>query len=128
MSEKELIIWFEEKLNNCYQLNIGGNILWIYDKNYIRKKKIAQIEGKEIKLPPNHENRNNILFYQREFSGCITFQCNYQKVWKILENKFDSKYRIENFIKKRLKSRNLEKTSPKMCLNIPPKIFKHFKF
>ena len=52
MTEKELIDWFNEKLMNCYHIvKDNGDIYWIYDKNYIRMLKLAEIDGVTVDPP-----------------------------------------------------------------------------
>jgi hypothetical protein len=45
MNKQELINWFNEKLMNCYHIKKDDTILWIYDKNFVRARKLASIDG-----------------------------------------------------------------------------------
>lgn len=50
MSKKELKNWLLNKLNDCYRItsnNYPDTIFWIYDKQYVRKIKICEIEKQE---------------------------------------------------------------------------------
>lgn len=76
-SKEDLIDWFDEKLNNCYHLEEdNGNVVWFYDKNYIRMKKIADIEGKEIDIPKFDAKK--VMFYQDNENKF--FDCDYDKI------------------------------------------------
>ena len=113
MSENILINWFEEKINNCYHIiKDDGDIIWVYDKNYIRKKKLAEIIGKKLSLPTTYKNEN-ILFYQDQVNKF--FECDYEHIWLFLmknckncqsKNSSDSYDDVQNFIKKILNENN----------------------
>ena len=51
MPNQELIEWFNNYFYNCYYVkhdDYPESIFMFYDKNYIRKQKLAKIEGKNI--------------------------------------------------------------------------------
>ncbi len=80
MSEKELINWFQKKLNNCYIIQKDDEIYWIYDKNYIRAKKLALIDGRKVDIPENHKN----LFFKYDLKK-QHLTCDYNKIWYFLK-------------------------------------------
>ena len=110
MAEKELIDWFNEKLMNCYHIVKDGDIIWVYDKNYIRRLKLAQIDGIEIG-PPVYD-KNKVLFYQDQKNKM--FRCHYYKIWVFLEENYSPNYHdVQSFIKTRLDSiQNLKQFTP----------------
>lgn len=122
MTEKELKIWFDDKLLNCYHITMNnGNIIWVYDKNYIRKVKLSQING--IKIETHVYDKDKVLFYQDQENKI--FECSY-KIWKFLEDNYSHKY-IDNqlFIKERLKSfQNLKQFIPMRVINLSPDLIK----
>ena len=52
MTKEELKIWFLDKYNSCYPINQSEDIVnMIYDIDYIRAKKLANILNKEVEYP-----------------------------------------------------------------------------
>ena len=54
MTKEELKIWFLDKYNSCYSVIDSDNpkvIYMIYDIDYIRAKKLANILNKEVEYP-----------------------------------------------------------------------------
>ena len=88
LNKEELIEWFDEKLMNCYHIvRENGDIIWVYDKNYIRKLKLAEIDG--IKIDPPVYDKNKVLFYQDQknkwfecesYMGFFRNSCNIQTI------------------------------------------------
>lgn len=74
--------WLKEKLHNCYQVEENNLIFWIYDKNYIRKKKLSMIDGVNLIIPK--KITGIVLFYQDTKKKI--FWCDYRKIW----NKFET--------------------------------------
>lgn len=107
MNKKKLLDWFNEKLNNCYHIEVnGGGILWIYDKNYARKLKLAQIDDKKIDLT---YDKNKVLFYQKN----KYFICDYEKIWRFFYFNYSHNYiYVQTFIKEILEQHNLKQYIP----------------
>ena len=87
MTEKELIDWFNEKLNNCFLYKNYTYLYYIYDKNYMRKKKLAEIENKTIDIP-NKIYKHKILFKIMDYNvydGVFSLYIN-SNVWKHIED------------------------------------------
>ena len=111
MIEKELIEWFNEKLMNCYHIvKDSGDVIWVYDKNYIRKLKLAEIDGREVESPVY--DKNKVLFYQDQKNKM--FDCDSDKIWAFLEENYSPNYHdIQSFIKSRLETiQNLKQFTP----------------
>ncbi len=96
MNKQELIKWFNEKLMNCYHIKKDDSIFWIYDKNFVRARKLASIDGTYINIPK--EIKGDVLFQQdlkNEY-----FWCNQDKIWLFFEANYSPNYiDVQSFIK-----------------------------
>ena len=75
MTKEELKIWFLDKYNSCYSVIDSDNpkvIYMIYDIDYIRAKKLANILNKEVEYPT-------------EVKGIYLFQINYKNKYIICD-------------------------------------------
>ena len=73
MTKEELKIWFLDKYNSCYPINQSEDIVnMIYDIDYIRAKKLANILNKEVEYPT-------------EVKGIYLFQINYKNKYIICD-------------------------------------------
>jgi hypothetical protein len=97
MTKEELKDWFLDKFNSCYSVkhnDYPDSIFMIYDTNYIRKKKLANILNKEVEYPT--EIKGDILF---EYNYEYLF-CNYNNIWSFFEvNYIDNYLEIKKLIK-----------------------------
>ena len=112
MTKQELIEWFNDKLLNCYHIvEDNGDIIWVYDKNYIRKVKLANIDGREVE-PPVYV-KSKVIFYQDQKNKW--FECDYYKIWQFLEDNYSLNYHdVQSFIKDRLDTiQNLKQFTPR---------------
>lgn len=99
--DQELIDWFNNYFDNCYYVKHDDHpksIFMVYDKNYIRQKKLAKLEGKEL---IKTDITGVCLFGQDlEYKW---FMCNYNIIWSYLRDNYSYKYNdIRSFIKDRL--------------------------
>lgn len=86
-----LDVFFEEKWKNCIcfiDKNIPGNIIMVYDKKYIRLKKLYSLENQEIIFEKS--NNSEVLFYIDYFNNTLDVN---HKIW------FDivEKYHVEKY-------------------------------
>ncbi len=110
MKKQELIDWFQEKLYGCYHIQKDNFIFWFYNKNYIRAKKLALIDGRKINTP--EEIKGDVLF--RQDLKNEHFICDYNKIWSFFLTNYSSNYHdIQDFIKARLcETENLKQYTP----------------
>lgn len=97
MSEKEITDWVLNKLNCCYKVthpHYPHRIFWIYDEQYIRRKKLCKIENTEISIP-NHIN-GICLFVQDTLD--FDFYCNSVFFWSFIEKKFSQSFVVVKFL------------------------------
>ena len=99
MTKDELKIWFWDKFNSCYILNHSiypDSIYMIYDINFIRTKKLANILNKEVEYTT--EIKGDCLFEQDFNNECLW--CNYREIWSFFEQYYSSNYQeISDLIK-----------------------------
>ena len=88
MKREELKIWFWNLYNSCYPILKDNMIYMVYDINFIRAKKLANILNKDVEYPT--EINGEILF---EYNTKLKYlYCNYKKIWYILEKKYSNDY------------------------------------
>ena len=71
MQIDDLKIWFWDKFNSCYSVehkDLPDSIFMIYDTNFIRAKKLANILNKDVE-------------YQTEIKGVCLFRLNFKNEW-----------------------------------------------
>ena len=81
-----------EKWNSCIWMNHEdhpGNIVMIYDKHFIRQKKLNSLFDEE-EIVFNKTTDSKILFYQDYKNGYL--DVSYNEIWSILESKYSLKY------------------------------------
>ncbi len=101
MNDDKLIKWFDEKLYNCYHIEKGNNIYWIYcGKNYNRAKKLANIDGRKIDIPKHKK-----ILFQQDLVNKV-FYCDHNNIWKFLNKHTDDYYEIISIINR---TRNIQK-------------------
>lgn len=79
MINKELINWFNEYFDNCYNVkhdDYPWSIFMYYDKNFVRQQKLAKLDGKNI---IKHDITGVFLFEQNWENN--TLRCNYNLIW-----------------------------------------------
>ena len=103
MKEEELINWFWNNYNSCYPVlhsDYPESIFLFYDKQFIRKIKLCQLSGKEIKFP---KKVKGICLFEQDWKN-KRFYYNYDEIYLFLNKNFDNNYEnINNFIEDRLK-------------------------
>ena len=82
MSEEELKIWFINILNCCYITDDSRYVYFIYNKNYIRAKKLANILNKDIEYP--NKIQQKILLKILKDGNYL--YCDYNNIWKYFEH------------------------------------------
>ena len=97
---EELKIWFRNKINSCYtirEIDEDGYVYvsMVYDKNFIRQRKLARLFGKEIENPTTVNVR---LFRYRKTMSEDQFFSNYDEIWIYLFDKLGSYNDVQNFI------------------------------
>jgi hypothetical protein len=109
MTNEELKDWFLDKYNSCYpttHIYFPNYIFMIYDINYIRKKKLANILDKEVEYPT--EVKGDCLF-SLDFQYNI-FNIDYDKIWSFIES--NCTVDVINFMGEITKYCELNKFSP----------------
>ena len=99
MTEEQLKIWFWDKFNSCYCViheDYPDIIFMIYDLNYIRTKKLANILDKDIEYPT--EVKGTCLFEQ-DLKNEILY-CKNRELWSVFEENYSYNYKeISDLIK-----------------------------
>ena len=102
MKEQELINWFNNYFNNCYYVTHDEHpksIFMYYDVNYVRKQKIAQLEGKNIEKT----DITGVCLFEQDWEN-EWILCNYNLIWCYFKNNYSDNYcKFQSFIKDRLK-------------------------
>ena len=97
MTEEELKIWFWDKFNSCYSIkhkDLPESIFMIYDPNFIRAKKLANILNKDFEYPI-------------EVKGVCLFQLDYKYKWFNVDDKEIWDFFEKNYINNHLHIYNL---------------------
>ena len=99
MTEEQLKIWFLDKFNACYLIkhfDYSHNIHMIYDIDYIRAKKLANILNKDIEYPIVIKG---VCLFEQNFKSGILW-CDYNKIWSVFIKNYSSNYQeISGLIK-----------------------------
>ena len=84
MNEKELKEWFWDKFNSCYRIydKPTKNFYMIYDIDYIRAKKLANILNKEVQYPTEMKG---VCLFNITYSNNY-FWCDYENIYSFLRN------------------------------------------
>lgn len=88
----------------CYHVTTEDGIAWIHDKNYMRKKKLTQIENRKIEQPniTTKEANRICLFLQRDkfifFDGNIFSEHDKELIRKCL-NRYKKENKHLDFLK-----------------------------
>ena len=118
MTNKDLINWFNNYFDNCYSViydDAPNSIYMYYDINFVRKQKLAQLEGKNIKKP----NITGACLFIKELDDHY-FQCNYNLIWNYIKNNFSNDYfNVRSFIDKRLNDYSLNDLVPIFFIDFP---------
>lgn len=92
MNKEEMIVWLFDKMKSCYPIRYieyTNDIYWIYDKSYIRKMKLFQLNNIEI-VPDFKYTKGSCLFKNNIKSKCIYF--NYYTIYELLDNNHNQSY------------------------------------
>ena len=87
MTEQELKIWFLDKINSCYcvkQNDFDDIYFMIYDINFIRAKKLANILNKNIEYPTEVKG---VCLFRQDFDS-ESLLCDYNRVWMFFLSNF----------------------------------------
>ena len=89
MSEQELKEWFWDKYNNCYMIMDGNtkNYYLFYDKNFLRKLKLAKLKGEKINYP--HRSYKEASFFVDNFYGFFKVSAD---IWSVFETNYSQSY------------------------------------
>ena len=91
MTTDELKIWFWDNFNSCYPVEHKDHInkiFMIYDINYIRAKKLANILNKDVEYPIEVKG---ICLFVIDFNSHL-FNIDYDEIWTFFEKKYKSNY------------------------------------
>ena len=89
MSEEELKNWFWDKYNSCYPAkhdDYPDSIYMIYDINFIRTKKLANILNKEVEYPTEVKG---VCLFRQDFKNEFLW-CDYSEIWSFFKNNYSS--------------------------------------
>ena len=95
MTENELKIWFWNKYNSCYPIRYYDDIFMIYDKNFLRQRKLSRVLGTTLEYPTKVEG---ICLFKLDLKQHY-FDCGWHEIWSVLKDNHDASYL---FIKKLL--------------------------
>ena len=95
MKREELKIWFWNLYNSCYPILKDNMIYMVYDINFIRAKKLANILNKDVEYPT--EIKGEILFQIDQFYFSIS-----EKIWKRTFTYFNNYIITQNFIRENM--------------------------
>ena len=92
MTNNELKIWFWKKYNDCYPIYKGENIFMIYDKQFIRQRKLNRILGHETTIP---EYNGQLCLFRLDVNVQILW-CENQEICSYLRVNYN--HNITDFI------------------------------
>jgi hypothetical protein len=93
MTEEQLKEWFWDKFNSCYYVkhdDYPDSIFMVYDINFIRSKKLANILDKEVEYPT--VVNGDCLFRQNYKTNMLW--CDRDKIWSFLETNYINNYKL----------------------------------
>ena len=95
---QELIDWFKNYFDNCYYVKhdeYPESIFMFYDINYVRQKKLAKLEGKNIEKT----DITGVCLFEQEWKY-NWFGCNYNLIWCYLRDNYSFNHvDFQEFIK-----------------------------
>ena len=96
--KQELVCWFKNYFDNCYYVkhdDYPDSIFMFYDINYIRKQKLAQLEGK---YHVEKTDVTGVYLFEQDWKNNYLW-C-YDFIWQYLMDHYSVNYDdIESFIK-----------------------------
>ena len=106
MSEEELKIWFWDTFNSCYPAkhdDYPDSIYMIYDINFIRTKKLANILNKDVEYPTMIKG---VCLFEQDLKN-EWLCCDYDKIWTFFKNNYSgNSQEISDLIKDWLEEHN----------------------
>ena len=106
MQIDDLKIWFWDKYNSCYSIKYNNKIYMMYDPNFIRAKKLANILNKEIGYPTEVKG---VCLFQQDLKNSYLL-CNYDEIWSFFKENYSSNSQeISQLIKGWLEEHNKTK-------------------
>ena len=125
MTKEQLKIWFWDKFNNCYSVkhnNLINHIYMIYDPNFFRAKKLANILNKDFEYPTEIKG---FCIFKHSLNNKLLI-CDYGEIWSFFEQNYSSNYQdIKDLIKDFLvKNKKLKGLSPVPDFNIGDRLLK----
>ena len=108
MSLDELENWFFDKFNSCYPIILKNEedcIYMIYNENYIRAKKLANILNKDVEYP---SEVNGVCLFQQDYQLRYLW-CDSELIWDFFEKHYNVEYReIRSLIERYLEKLDIE--------------------
>ena len=102
MTKEELTKWFWNKFYSCYPVkhqDYPDSIFYLYDKHFIRQKKLCRITGERLELP---EVFSGMVLFEQDLKNKY-FCCRYDEIWSFFQTNFNPNYlEIQSFIKSML--------------------------
>ena len=99
MSTEELKIWFLDKFNSCYSVKYDDyphSVFMIYDINFIRTKKLANILDKDVEYPTVIKG---VCLFEQDLKNEYLW-CDYYEIWTFFIKNYSSNYQeIRTLIK-----------------------------
>ena len=131
MQIDDLKIWFWDKYNSCYSIKYNNKIYMMYDPNFIRAKKLANILNKEIGYPTEV---NGVCLFQLDYKNS-DINIDYMEVWSFFEKNYSNNYiEIRTLIESWLREYdNLKNLTPllipeKFQINLTPSSISNYDF
>ena len=96
MTEEQLKEWSWDKFNSCYPVEYNNKMFMIYDTNYIRAKKLANILNKDVEYPTEIKG---VCLFEQDFKHNYLW-CDTDEIWLFLIINYNSHYgKIEKLIR-----------------------------
>ena len=109
---KEIIDWFNNYFYNCYYVKhdeFPESIFMFYDINYVRKLKLAKLEGKNY---VEKTDITGVCLFQQDWKY-KHFYCNYTLIWAYLRDNYSTNYDdFKSFITDRLEEYEINILTP----------------
>ena len=120
MDKEELKIWFLDKFNSCYLVkhdDYHDSIYMIYDINFIRTKKLANILNKDVEYPTEIKG---VCLFEQDFKNGY-FWYNYNEICSFFKENYNYNKEISDLIKGWLEEHN------KLKVLTPNVVFGYYK-
>ena len=122
IQNKEIIEWFNNYYDNCYDViheDFPESIFMFYDINYVRQLKLAKLEGKKY---VEKTDITGVCLFEQDWKYKL-FRCDYNLIWCYFKNNYSFNFTdFQSFITDRLDERS------KMNVLTPPTNPKHLQY